>query len=266
MSAGAPLLGKRVLITRPAGQAERFAHALREAGAEPIVAPTIAIGQPDDARAARESLARLRDYDWIVFTSRNGVDAVVALADEHGDRLDRAPGGPFASARRFGPAKVAAIGPKTAEALAERGVRVDLIPAAFVGEAAAAELLARTAPGARVLLYRAQDGRETIPDVLREHGRTVDVVAAYATRPLDDPSLAGKARRADIVTFASASAVEGFVRNVPAAAELLASKTVAAIGPVTARAARDRGIRVDAVAAEFTVEGLLRALTTAAAT
>jgi uroporphyrinogen-III synthase len=96
--------------------------------------------------------------------------------------------------------------------------------------------------------------------MLRAAGRTVDAVAAYKTRYVDDPDLRAKAERADIVTFTSASTVHGFVHNVEDAATLLAGKTVAAIGPITAAAARKLGIRVDVVADEFTVEGLLHAL------
>jgi uroporphyrinogen III methyltransferase/synthase len=244
-----PLFGKRVLVTRPAHQADDFAARLWEAGAEPIVAPTIAVGPPDDPAAARDAVARARTYDWIAFTSRNGVDAFFDVLGELGR-----------DARAFGDARIAAIGPRTGEALARHGIRVDLIPAEFVNEAVAAELLARTAAGDRVLVYRAQEAREVLPETLREQGRLVDVVGAYRTRPVDDPELRAKAERADIVTFTSASTVAGFVHNVAGAAELLATKTVAAIGPITARAALDAGIRVDVVAGEFTVDGLMRAL------
>ena len=244
-----PLFGKRVLITRPAHQADDFAMRLWEAGAEPILAPAIAIGPPDDLAGARDAVARVREYAWVVFTSRNGVDAFFDRLGELGR-----------DARAFGDVKIAAIGPKTAEALATRGIRVDLVPPMFINEAVAEELLARTSAGERLLLYRAQEARDVLPETLREHGRTVDVVAAYATRPIDDAELAAKAERADIVTFTSSSTVAGFLRNVPNARDLLATKTVAAIGPITAQTARDAGIRVDVVADEFTVDGLMRAL------
>jgi uroporphyrinogen III methyltransferase/synthase len=248
-----PLFGKRVLVTRPAHQADDFATRLYEVGAEPILAPTIAIGPPDDPAAARAAVARVREYDWTVFTSRNGVDAFFDVLGELGR-----------DARAFGDVKIAAIGPKTAEALAARGIRIDLVPPTFVNEAVAAELLARTAPGDRILIYRAQDARDVLPEMLRERGRTADVVAAYKTRFVDDPDLAAKAAHADIVTFTSSSTVSGFLHNVAGAADVLAMKTVAAIGPITAQTARDAGIRVDVVADEFTVDGLLRALAVSA--
>jgi uroporphyrinogen III methyltransferase / synthase len=245
----APLFGKRVLVTRPPAQAGVFAQQLWEAGAEPILAPTIAIGPPDDDAAAGAAVARVRDYAWAVFTSRNGVDAFF-------DRL----GASGKDARAFGDVKVAAIGPATAGALTARGIRVDFTPDVFVNEAVAEGLVQRTATGERVLVFRAQEARDVLPDMLRAAGRSVDVVAAYKTRYIEDAALRERAERADIVTFTSSSTVDGFVHNVADAAQLLGGKTVAAIGPVTAATARAHGIRVDVVAAEFTVEGLMLAL------
>jgi uroporphyrinogen III methyltransferase/synthase len=244
-----PLFGKRVLVTRPAHQADDFAQRLWEVGAEPLVAPTIAIGPPDDPQPARDAVARVREYDWVVFTSRNGVEAFFDTLGELGRDV-----------RAFGDVKIAAIGPKTAEGLANRGIRVDLIPPTFVNEAVAEELLARTDRGTRVLIYRAQEAREVLQDSLREHGRVVDVVAAYRTRYVTDSGVADAAARAHIVTFTSSSTVEGFLHAVPDGAGVLADKIVACIGPITARTARDAGIRVDVTADEFTVDGLLRAL------
>jgi uroporphyrinogen III methyltransferase / synthase len=245
----APLFGKRVLVTRPPVQAREFAQQLWEAGAEPLLAPTIAIGAPDDAAPAQAAVARIREYAWAVFTSRNAVDAFF-------DQL----GAAGKDARALADVKLAAIGPKTAAALTARGIRVDFIPAAHVNEAVAGGLIERTATGDRVLLFRAQEGRDVLPETLRAAGRTVDVVAAYKTRHVDDPKLRNKAERADIVTFTSSSTVHGFVHNVPDAAAVLARATVAAIGPVTAATARSLGIRVDVVADDFTVEGLIAAL------
>lgn len=244
-----PLFGKRVLITRPAKASAEFAQQLWESGAEPVLAPTIAIGPPDDPAPAITAVARVRDYAWVVFTSRNGVDAFFAILGAGGK-----------DARAFGDAKVAAIGPQTAAALTAHGIRVDFVPDVYVNEAIAAGLETRTVTGDRLLVFRAQEARDVLQDTLRAAGRTVDTVAAYKTRYVDEPDLRAKAERADIVTFTSASTVHGFVRNVADAPALLAGKAVAAIGPITAAAARQLGIRVDIVAEEFTVEALLRAL------
>jgi uroporphyrinogen III methyltransferase/synthase len=245
----APLFGKRVLVMRPKMQADAFARELWEIGAEPILAPTIAIGPPDDEAAALAAVTRIRDYAWVAFASRNGVDAFF-------DRL----GASGKDTRAFGDVKVAAIGPATAAALTARGIRVDFMPDVYVNEAVADGLVARTATGDRVLVFRAQEARDVLPDTLRAAGRAVDVVAAYKTRFVDDADLRERAERADIITFTSSSTVEGLVRNIADAATLLAGKTVAAIGPITAATARAYGIRVDVIAAEFTVDGLVQAL------
>jgi uroporphyrinogen III methyltransferase/synthase len=245
----APLFGKRVLITRPAAQAGTFAQQLWEAGAEPLLAPTIAIGPPDHPAAATDAVARIREYAWVVFTSRNGVDAFFDALGASGR-----------DARAFGDVKVAAIGPATAAALTAHGVRADFMPEAFVNEAMAEGLVARTVAGERVLLFRAQEARDVLPLTLRTAGRVVDVVAAYRTRYVDDPELQAKAERADVVTFTSSSSVHGFVHNVADAPAVLAHATVAAIGPITAATARAAGIRVDIMAEEYTVDGLVQAL------
>jgi uroporphyrinogen III methyltransferase/synthase len=244
-----PLFGKRVLITRPLAQAEAFAQQLWEAGAEPLIAPMIAIGPPDDPSAAAVAVARIREYAWVVFSSLNAVDAFFDLLGASGQ-----------DARAFGDAKIAAIGPKSASALARRGIRVDFIPAAHVNEALADGLLGRSVAGDRVLVFRAQEAREVLPDTLGASGRRVDVVAAYKTRLVDDPTVGATAARAHIVTFTSSSTVEGFARNVPDAPSALRHATVAAIGPVTAATARAIGIRVDVVANAYTIEGLVQAL------
>jgi uroporphyrinogen III methyltransferase/synthase len=194
----------------------------------------------------------VRDYAWIIFTSRNGVDAFFDRLRERGR-----------DTRAFGDTKIAAIGPKTAAALAARGIRADFIPARFVGESVAAGMLERTAQGDRVLIFRAQEARDVVPEALRAAGRTVADVAAYKTHAVVDPELSAKAARADILTFTSASTVSGFLANVPNAAEVCAGKVVACIGPVTAAAARQAGLHVGAVADDFTIDGLVRALDTA---
>jgi len=244
-----PLFGKRVLITRPLAQSDRFAQQLWEAGAEPLVAPAIVLGPPDDSAAAAAAVARVREYAWVVFTSVNGVNAFFDLLGAGGR-----------DARAFGDAKVAAIGTATAGALTRNGIRVDFVPAVYVNEAVAAGLIERTAPGERVLVFRAQEARDVLPATLRAAGRSVDVVAGYKTRFVDDPNMRALAAGADVVTFTSSSTVHGFAHNVPGAPEVLSRAVVAAIGPITAATARRLGIRVDVVADEFTLEGLLAAL------
>jgi len=245
-----PLFGKRVLITRPVHQAAEFAARLWEIGAEPIVAPTIAIGPPDDPSPAQRALEDVRLYDWIVFTSQNGVDAFFReLA-----RISR-------DTRALGEASVAAIGPKTAQALRRHGVRPEFVPERFISEDVADGLLERTSPSDRILLFRAQEARDVLPERLRGRQRHVDVVAAYKTTLVHDDDFEEKVGRADIVTFTSASTVRGFVAALGAGLRAAVNgKTIACIGPVTADAAREAGLNVDLVAEEFTVEGLLETL------
>ena len=250
-----PLFGKRVLVTRAAGDAVDFASKLWESGAEPVLAPTIAIGAPDDAAPARAAIAALGTYAWVVFTSQHGVDAAfAALATNGGD------------ARRFGGAKVAAIGPKTAERLLAHGVRADFVPPKFVAEDVAAGLLEHASRGDRVLLFGAQEMRDVIATTLQNAGRVVDVVASYKTTHVHDPAIAEAAASCHIWTFTSASTIASFLENVPDAATRAQGKIVACIGPTTAAAARDAGLRVDIVPDDYTARGLLEALESTVAT
>jgi uroporphyrinogen III methyltransferase/synthase len=247
-----PLFGKRVLITRPEHQAEAFARALYARGVEPILASTIAIVPPDDVAAAHRAIDDLASYRWVVFTSQNGVDAFF----DRRASLD-------SDARYIGATRVAAIGSKTAERLQEFGVRADLMPAAFVSEEIARALLQASHSGDRVLIFRAQEARDVLPQMLEDAGRVAHVVAAYKTIIEVDPALAEKAAHADIFTFTSASTVRGFVEllgGAEAARSAARGKLIACIGPVTAEAADEAGLHVDVVADVFTTDGLLDAL------
>lgn len=225
---------------------------LREAGAQPVLAPTIRIVPPSDPAAADEAVARAATYAWIVFTSANGVDA---FFDRMRARRE--------DARTFGTAKLAAIGIKTSQALLERCVYADVVPQSFVAEDLAELLIASSKPGDAMLVFRAQEARDVLPERLRQAGRSVDVVAAYKTVYVEDPQFADKVASCEILTFTSASTVRGFVHNLhgPAAAARAASgKIVACIGPITAEEARKNGLDVTVTADEFTADGLLAAL------
>ncbi len=247
-----PLFGKRILITRPATQATEFASEISARGGEAILAPTISIEAPDDARALHDAPTRLDTFAWTVFTSRNAVEAIFAQLDA----VKR-------DARAFGRARVAAIGPQTARALEERGIRPDLVPETYVGEELANALLQATAAGDAVAQFRAQEARDVISEALRAAGRTVEIVPVYRTALLCDASFAAAAARATVLTFTSASTVRGYVANYAdprAAVEAARGKTIACIGPIAAKAARDAGLHVDVSASEHTAGGLLAAL------
>lgn len=247
-----PLFGKRVLITRPAHQADAFARTLYARGVEPILASTIAIVPPDDVHPAHRAIDELASYGWLVFTSQNGVDAFF-------DRLSSLD----TDARYIGSTKVAAIGSKTAERLREHGVRADLVPSAYVSEEVARALIEASRDGERILIYRAQEARDVLPQMLEDAGRAPTVVAAYKTIFDVDPNFGEKVDRADVLTFTSASTVRGFVELLggnDAAVAAARGKLVACIGPITAEAADSAGLHVDVVADVYTTEGLLDAL------
>jgi uroporphyrinogen III methyltransferase/synthase len=248
-----PLFGKRLLLPRPPHQARKTAQSVRERAAEPVLFPAIEILPPPDPEPLKAAARNAHGYDWVLFTSANGVASFFdALQQQQRD------------ARAFGAAKVGVIGPKTAQALRDHGVNADLIADEYIGESLAQALL-RSGPVRRVLLPRALEARAALPDLLRASGAEVDVVPAYQT------AKATGARRAqlvellsshvDVVTFTSSStvlAVTGLLGD--RAAELLQRVTLAAIGPVTAQTAKEQGLHIDVTASVYTVEGMLDAL------
>ncbi len=240
--ASGSLAGRRIVITRPADRAGRLAERLRSLGAVPLLFPAIRI-EPADPGPLVAAARALDTYDWVVFTSANGVAAFFArLADAGKD------------ARDVGRRKVAAIGPVTAGALRERGVEPALVPPEYVAEAILAAL--GEVRGVRFLLPRADIAREALAEGLRARGALVTEVAAYRTVGAGGP--APDLAQADAVTFTSSSTVRHFVA---AGARLPPRGTkVVCIGPVTAATARELGLAVDAVAAEYTEDGLIEAL------
>ena len=247
-----PLFGKSVLVPRPAEQGRATAAAVRARGASARLLPAIEIRAPRDPAPLERALAELRDFEWVLFTSANGVWHFTRALTRAG--LD---------ARAFGNAKIGAIGPKTALALESFGLRADVTADEFVGEGLARAVLARGVPK-RVLLARALVARDVLPDLLRQAGAHVDVVPVYETVTAD----AGGAlrehferREIDVALFTSSSTVNAVVDMLgPQAAELLSRVTVASIGPITSRTLAERAVRVDVVATQFTVDGLLDAL------
>jgi uroporphyrinogen III methyltransferase/synthase len=257
-----PLFGRRIVVTRPAHQAEDTARELRIRGAEPVVVPSITIAPPPEPARLDAAIGVLGSYDLVAFTSANGVDRTFeAVARARRD------------ARAFGGALVAAIGPGTEAALARHAIAADVVAAEFRGEGLAAAILEKlgrhpTPSGKppRVLILRALTARDALPAALREAGVEIDIVPAYETKPAPAEALQALARdleagRIDAVTFTSGSTVRELVGAMgPRTPELLAKTVVAAIGPVTADVARELGVAVGIVAASYTVAGLIDAL------
>jgi len=234
------LRGRRIVITRPAEKARRLAERLRSLGAVPIEFPTVRI-EPAEAGPLDEALRALDSFDWIVFTSANGVDALFARLAAAGK-----------DARDVGRRKVAAIGPVTARALKEHDVAPSLVPDRYVAEAILESL--GDVSGKRFLLPRADIAREALAAGLTQRGAVVTEVAAYRTVGVSGPppDLSG----ADAVTFTSSSTVRHFLASGAA----VGRAKVVCIGPVTAATARELGLTVDAVADEYTEDGLIQAL------
>lgn len=251
-----PLFGKRVLLTRPREQGERTASLLREQGADPVVMPTIEIGPPADFAPLDRALSELATYDWVAFTSENGV----ARTWERLASLGR-------DARAFGSSKLAAIGPGTAAALKAHGLTADVMAKEFRGEGLTRAMLDSMGERrGRVVVLRAKEAREVLPDALREAGCHVDVIAAYETHSVSRAridAIADVLDRAavDAITFTSASTVRSVCDALGARAPtLLAKVKVVSIGPITSDAATERGVRVDATAAEHSLPGVIAAL------
>jgi len=243
--------GKRVLLLRPAHQAPATAEAVRARGAEPIVFPAIEIDDPPEPGRMDRTLRALRGYDWVLFTSANGVERTVHALRRLG--LDT-------SALRA--VQIGVIGPRTAQALQAHGLQAQLVAEKYVAEALGHALLDR-GPVRRVLLLRALEAREVLPHMLVDAGVEVEVVPVYQTRsvPFERGSELVRLleqQRPDAVIFTSSSMVvavhELLGKRSP---ELLETSLVASIGPITSATARELGIAVDVEARSHTVEGVL---------
>jgi len=249
---GKPLAGRRLLVVRPAGQQRELVARLRQLGAEVVVSPLIAIEPPADWRPVDRALGRLRSYDWVVFTSVNGVRSVV-------ERLD-ALGIPREVLKAL---RIATIGPATARVLQQYGLEPALVPDRYIAEAVAEALVAAGVRGQRILLARAAEARDVLPQRLRDAGAAVDVVSVYRTVPRP---LAEEVRRAlvegtiDWVLLTASSTVRSLVAAFGGTSAVHERVRFAAIGPVTAATARELGLTVAAVATRYTTEGLIEAI------
>lgn len=242
----------KILITRPRAQAADFADKLRSAGFEPIFFPVIEIQPMENNMALERALEKLDRYAWIVFTSVNAVEVVFSLTST-----------PLALGEGRG-AKVAAIGPKTAEALRKHGVEPDFVPDEFVAEAILPGL--GDLQGKWVLLPRAEIARAELPEAISKAGGIAHEIIVYRTLPaeIDMDGLSALKSGVDVVTFTSASTVENFVAiarqydldplNLPN------DPLFACIGPITEQAAKEAGFQNLIVAKEYTTDGLIEAL------
>jgi uroporphyrinogen III methyltransferase/synthase len=254
-----PLFGKRVLVTRPRGQAAELVDDLESMGAEVIEAPMLRIEPPEDYGPLDDACANAGSFDWIVFSSTNAVDAFM-------HRLLQG----ASDVRALGGVRLCCVGATTADHLAEHGLKADLVPSEYRAEVLV-QALSQAGPlsGVRVLLPHADIAREVIATELRKHGADVTEVVAYRTVATDaeregDPDVYRMLleRKLDVVTFTSPSAVRNLVSILGAepAADLLRTTTVASIGPVTAEAATQCGIQTSVMPEKYTVAALVNAI------
>jgi uroporphyrinogen III methyltransferase / synthase len=250
-----PLTGRVVLVTRAREQAGAFAELLEAAGARVLLVPTIAIEPPESWAPLDTALAGT--FAWVVFTSVNGVAMVRRRAEATGvgrALLERA--------------RLAAIGPATAGALGDWGLRPEIVPGEYVAEALAERLRPEIIAGSRVLLPRAAETRDVLVRELAALGAQVTEVAAYRTRPATEETaglheaLAGGG--VDVVTFTSSSTVRSFCALFKPAdlPRLLAGVAVACIGPITRATAEGRGLATDIVPEDYTIPALAQAIVT----
>jgi uroporphyrinogen III methyltransferase/synthase len=257
-----PLLGKGVVVTRAREQASGLVAVLDELGACVWEFPTIAIHPASDYTLAEKAILRLADYDWLVFTSVNGVY-------HFRDQLT----GMGLDSRALAGARVAAIGPATADALRDMGINPDFVPPRYVAESVVQGMLEMGVKDAKVLIPRAAKAREVLPEKLAEAGAVVEVVPMYETRLGEndpEPVLAAiKAGEVDYITFTSSSTVENFFELIPAA-EIAGRRDnlkLAAIGPITAKTleAAGAGLKADIMPRDYTIDDLVLALVADAA-
>ena len=258
-----PLFGKKVLITRSRTQASRLRELLEDQGAEPLELPSIEIAPLKDYSELDATLAQFGllpletpfgaiSKFWTIFASTNAVEAVFGRVDAYGQ-----------DSRVFADSMVAAIGPATAAALVQRGIKPDFVPTTSVSEAVVAELSGREWYGVPVLLPGADIGRDVLAKGLAELGARIERVSAY--RNVTPANAAQDARKLlsrgmDAITFTSSSTVRNLLDILDGDKSAVESSLVACIGPVTAETARELGLRVDLVAGEHTVEGLVDSL------
>jgi len=271
-----PLEGLRILNTRTHEQAGTFSSQLSVLGATSVEFPTIRIIAPEDWEPLDNALKRLCEanwYDWLVFTSANGVQICFERMNRLGYHV-----------KSIGEVRIAAIGPATASTLRKYGVEVDLVPATYIAEAVFSALIddaykqGEQLVAKRLLLARAAEARNVLVHELQRVGVEVDVVAAYRTVGVDKDNEQGQrilrqleAQELDIITFTSSSTVRNFMQwltvQIGSFSETFIQRTVefarpkiACIGPITSQTARECGLKVHIEAQVYTIAGLVEAI------
>jgi uroporphyrinogen III methyltransferase/synthase len=250
-----PLLGKRIVVTRARQQASDLVRLLADLGAECLEYPTIEIKPAKDPKPLKQAVANLSDYDWLVFTSVNGVSYFFAQLFAAGKDV-----------RALGHVKMAAIGPATAARLLQFGLTSDIVPETYRAESVVAAFEKEKLKAKKILLPRAKEARPILPQELTKMGAAVDEIPAYETlqavKNIDDLIQQLKDKQVDMITFTSSSTVKNFKALLPAEdfAALIQDVTIASIGPITTDTAKALGFDVHITAASYTIPGLVEAI------
>jgi uroporphyrinogen III methyltransferase/synthase len=250
-----PLRGKRILVTRARSQALGLVKRIEALGGEVVEFPTIEIRPPESYGPLDQAIKQIASYDWLIFTSVNGVDQFLDRFEKLGKNLADLAG-----------VEVGAIGPETAKRLAAAQIHPSLVPRQYQAEGILEALISETVLGKRILIPRAAKARDILPETLRQWGARVDVVEAYQTvLPQVDVSVLFRLLREggiDMITFTSSSTVTNLAAMLRAQdlRRLLSRAVIACIGPITKKAVEDLGMRPEVVSEEFTIPGLVNAM------
>ena len=250
-----PLLGKRIVVTRARQQASDLVQLLSEMGAECLEYPTIQIMWPKDPRPLKQAVENLTAYDWLVFTSVNGVIYFFEHLFAAGKDV-----------RALGRMQTAAIGPATAERLLSFGLTSDIVPETYRAESVVKAFEKVKLNGKKILLPRAREARPILPQELTKMGATVDEIPAYETliagENKDELVQNLKDHRIDLITFTSSSTVKNFKAILPTKSfsEMIQGPTIASIGPITTETAKELGFDVHITAETYTIPGLVEAI------
>jgi uroporphyrinogen III methyltransferase/synthase len=251
-----PLLGKTILVTRARRQASKLVDKLSELGARCFECPTIKVVPPDDREPLDQAIENFDEYDWVIFTSVNGVDCFFKRLFSKGRDV-----------RLFGRVHTAVIGPATAKRLADFGLTSDIVPETYRAESVAQAFSNQHIRGKRILIPRAMEARPVLPVELRKMGAVVDEIPAYRTEAVGKENAEHMLRlleqhSIDIVTFTSSSTVKNFKSVLPPGKteHLMKNVKVASIGPVTSETAEKLGFHVDITADNYTIDGLVETI------
>ena len=248
-----PLFGKGVVITRPERQADDLARLLSAEGAYAITFPTIKIVPPTSWQELDEAIVQLTTYNWLIFTSANGVHFFFERLREKQKDI-----------RDLKGIKICCIGPSTARQIEGKGISVDLVPQQFIAEGILQSFTGMDLKGKRILIPRAAKARDVLPEGLKKLGASVDVVTTYRTinsgRKKEELAALISGNKVDVITFTSSSTVANFVEIMGSDFKFPAHIDIACIGPVTTATAKKAGFKIDISQEEYTMEGLVQSL------